>query len=82
MTAKELIAELSKLPPDVEVRYVWDGEVRSDVRHCWLSRNGQSIVLADYDDKVYSEEDRPVFAPTKKEDPYWKTPADPNNPWL
>ena len=76
MKVSNLIEKLSSLPPEADVGYVWDGEVRSYVSHVWLARDG-SVVLADYGDVLYDGDKRPADAPTESENRYWETPEEP-----
>ena len=78
MTNKELIAELQKLPPDLEVYHLWDGSTFTKIKLVWLSKSGKKFVTSDYDEYCYNEEDRPTYAPTQQEDRYWRTPKSPN----
>jgi len=77
MKVSSLIQKLSALPPEAEVGYVWDGEVRSNVEFVWLARDG-SVVLADYGHVLYSDLQRPFDAPTTMENRYWRTPEHPD----
>lgn len=79
MTVAELIKQLRKMPPAAAVRYVWDGEARTDVELIWLARCGDVILHGDNGEPVYTGEDRPITAPTEKEDPYWGPPGQPDN---
>ena len=72
MKNAQLIALLQTFPPGATVQVVWDGAARTDPDCVWLSRDGR-VILADYDAVVYSEETRPVDAPTEAQDRYWKT---------
>ena len=72
MNVAKLMEKLWTMPRDAEVGYVWDGEVRSNVEHIWLARNG-NVVLADCDHYVYSGDSRPIDAPTTEQNRYWKT---------
>lgn len=71
MRVKELKELLAAMPDDAFVRYVWDGEPRSTVRHVWLARCG-AVMLADEREVVYSADSRPKEAPGDEE-PYWHT---------
>lgn len=71
MNVKELRDLLSTMPDDATVRYIWDGEARSTVRHAWLSRGGD-VMLADEREVVYSTSSRPLLAPGD-EDRFWET---------
>jgi hypothetical protein len=72
MKVSELVARLREMPQDAPVMCVWDGGARTDVRHVWAARGG-SVMLADYDEVVYSDEDRPLDAPLEKDVRYWRT---------
>lgn len=72
MIVKELIAELSKMPPDAKVGYVWDGAARSWVDNVWLARSGD-VLLAYGGAEVYNTEDRPPSAPVSEDKRYWNT---------
>ena len=72
MTVARLLAALARMPLTADVRYVYDGEARSDVDHVWLSRDGH-VVLAQSDEPVYSKESQPSNA--VEEDGYWYTPV-------
>lgn len=37
-TVRELMAALSEMPPDAEVRVIWDGGARTSVHFVWMSR--------------------------------------------
>lgn len=76
MKTSELIKALQQMPPEADVGYLWDGAVRSAVQVVYLSREGQ-VVLADYDNVVYHDDERPSSAPTEAEDPYWRTAESP-----
>lgn len=71
MKAHEL-AEILLSLPDVEVKHVWDGAARTTINHVWFAK-GRFIATADHGEVVYSDEDRPVDVPTKKEARYWHT---------
>jgi hypothetical protein len=57
MTVAELIERLSALPPDAEVRMLWDGACRSDVEAAWLCKGGW-VAVGPLDEAVYYGEDR------------------------
>lgn len=78
MTAKELIALLATMPPDARVFHLWDGALRTEVEHVWLSRSGV-VGTSDVGQVCYCAEDWPANAPTEEEIPYWSTP-DSNGP--
>lgn len=77
MTAKELITLLAKMPPDARVWHLWDGRLRTEIEHVWLTRSGV-VATADNNAVCYDTEDRPVDAPTSEQDLYWNTPDQPN----
>lgn len=70
MTVKELKNNLNKLPADALVTYLWDGSPRSEVKIIWLANNG-NVVLSEDGEVCYSDEDRPAYAPTEKQNKYW-----------
>lgn len=70
MTVKELISALQKMPSDLNVGYIWDGQDRSDVQYLWISCCGR-LVLSD-GDYVYYDADRPKDAPLRKDVPQWQ----------
>lgn len=53
MTAKQLIEELQKMPPDAEVWHVWDGVPRTVIEHVWQDEHGE-IMTADALERIYS----------------------------
>lgn len=53
MTAKQLIEELQKMPPDAEVWHVWDGQPRSTIEHVWVDEYGE-VITADVKELCYS----------------------------
>lgn len=69
MTNLELIKTLCLLPPELQVRFVYDGEARGEVHHAWKAWNRDCIVLADSDEVVYSNDARPEDI----SDYYWRT---------
>lgn len=73
MKVQQLIEALQQMPPDAEVRSMWDGAARGEVQHIWLARGGW-VVAADSEDKSYYTEDRPSYAPTEKEVGVWIGP--------
>ena len=72
MKVKDALELLSQMPPDADLRYLWDGEARSVVCHVWKARNGD-VILADQDEPVYAVDERPADAPSE-EDSLWRTP--------
>ena len=81
MKVADLVSELLTLPQDADVLSIWDGEPRTDINAVWLSRSGR-VMLCDVDDVVYSEESRPPWSPSQKENPHWafSDGAGQNNP--
>lgn len=76
MKAHELIKALELMPPDANVKYVWDGEARSDAEYVYVARNGDVIIM-DYDECVFSTKYRPEGVPTEDEEPTWYGPKEP-----
>ena len=74
MTVIELIGLLNGMPRSAEVRHLWDGEPRTDIEHVWLAKDG-SVVTADHGEYCYSDEGRPIGAPTPDEKPMWHSPV-------
>ena len=74
MNVRQLIKELSKMPPSAEVMHLWDGATRSSIEHVWISVSGY-VVTADFDEVCYMEGDRPESV--SKGQRYWKTPKKP-----
>jgi hypothetical protein len=72
MKVKELIAKLNELDGEqnVEVEYVYDGAARGETDVVWVARNGNVLISA-RDETIYEDYDRPVGAPTKKDERYW-----------
>ena len=73
MKVKDLIQALGKMPQDADVLHLWDGGLRTAIEIVYLARSGE-VATADYEEVCYSDESRPVGAPTRNEDPYWHTP--------
>jgi hypothetical protein len=69
MTVIEIIEKLKEMPQDAECMYIWDGAARSEVAGVYLARNGKVMFIDE--DVVYDGEERPDYAPTEAEDPYW-----------
>jgi hypothetical protein len=76
MTVQQLIEKLREMPADAAVMHAWDGYLRTEIQHVWLSRDGQ-VATADFDEVVYDTGARPLDAPTEEEHAYWKTPRKP-----
>lgn len=84
MKVKELIEVLKQMPEDAEVCHIWDGEPRTSIEFVWLARektedDKQLVVTSDYDQTCYSEDVRPIGAPTERQDRYWSTPTKEGN---
>lgn len=73
VTVSELITRLEKMPPDAKVWHLWDGRLRTEIEHIWLTRTG-IVGTADVGQVCYDTDDRPADAPTNAEDGYWITP--------
>ena len=73
MTVQQLINKLHELPHYAKVWFIWDGAARSEADHVWLAKSGD-VVIAEADDMVYYDDDRPMDAPFAKDAPYWRTP--------
>lgn len=76
MKVSDLIDALMALPQWLDVGILYDGGVRATVVHAWVARGykeGPYVVLGGHDEPVYDDCDRPVYAPTQAEDPYWRT---------
>jgi len=63
------------MPQDAEVGYIYDGALRGDIRHVWLTRSGR-VALAGEGEVVYSDQDRPADAPLAKDEKHWHTPEE------
>lgn len=72
MKVAKLIEKLRDLPPDSEVAMLWDGALRGDADHVYLSRSGD-VVIAPGGQVVYSVADRPEGAPGREEQ-HWSLP--------
>lgn len=77
MNAKELRKLLENLPDDANVKALWDGEVRSQVRHVWITRDGD-IVLADQNQDVFHAADYPKDIPVTQT---FRTASVEKEPW-
>lgn len=73
MNVRQLIERLQAMPPDADVRHLWDGVSRTAIEHVWLSKAGD-VVTADFGMVCYRTEDRPIDAPDADTDRYWETP--------
>jgi hypothetical protein len=71
MNVRELIEALGKMPPDALVKHLWDGLTGYVIDYVWLAQGGY-VVTAEIGEPVYYSKDRPIGAPSVKEDPYWK----------
>lgn len=77
MDVKSLIQELQKMPQDAEVTHIWDGEPRTHIELVWLTKCG-FVATSDYNELVYSDNNRPINAPTERDNKYWRTIQKPN----
>ena len=76
MNVKQLIEKLYNMPPEAEVRHLWDGSDRTAIEYVWLAKSGK-VITADYQEYCYNSDARPVDAHTEERQQYWKTPSDP-----
>ena len=74
MKVSELITLLSNAPPDAMAAFVYDGAARGEVVHVWLTRDGKEVLLADCNESVMYDQDRPASAPSVAEQKHWSTP--------
>lgn len=72
MKVAELISALQSLPKDADVKYLFEGSARLDVKIVWLTRSGE-IILSDDGTFVWDDEFRPINAPSSSEAKYWRT---------
>ena len=72
MKVRELIMRLGVMPPDAEVMLLYDGELRDNCDHVWLTRNGQTVGLGAENEPIYSDASRPANAPCVGDEPYWR----------
>lgn len=79
VTVRDLIAKLQAMPQDAKVITIYDGFCSVPPAHVWLSQGG-FVVMVDYGDVVYHDEDRPPGAPTVKEEYSWHAPEAPSIP--
>lgn len=81
MIVAELIHILWSMPKSAKIRTLWDGKCRTSVDAVWLSKSGV-VVLTGSDDVVYDDDDRPIYAPSETDEPYWTfaTTPPPNLP--
>lgn len=61
MRVKRLKEILQTMPDDAFIRYIWDGEPRSDVQNVWLSKSG-IVMISDDNSTVYQEDSIPINA--------------------
>lgn len=73
MNAKELIAELSKLPQDIPVLHAWDGGLRTEINCVWLAKSGV-IGTSDFGEFMMRNEDTPIGSPDVND--VWYTPTE------
>ena len=73
MKVKQAIELLKNMDQNAEVMHLWDGECRTSVEHIYMGKTGV-CVTADCEQPAYSEEGRPTYAPSPREDPDWETP--------
>ena len=75
MIVKELIHRLEDMPNDMEVKHIWDGEARTNIEFCWVTKDG-FVATADCNEVVYSTGNRPISAPTEEKMKFWYTPTE------
>lgn len=75
MKVKELIKALQMCDENADVYHLWDGELRTEIKHVYMGKDGK-CVTADDGMVAYSDEARPIDAPTSKEKRYWETPQE------
>ena len=71
MNAQQLIDALREMPPDAPVTLAYDGAARLNADYCHVGRGSGDVVIGDYDDALYYDEDRPIGAPSEADNPYW-----------
>ena len=76
MKVSALIEALQALPPEADVWHLWDGSARTEIQLVWLARDG-NVITSDYEEVCYSDHTRPVDAPSREQEPYWRTAAEP-----
>jgi len=73
MIVSELIEKLKQMNQEAEIRHLWDGELYTSIDHVYMGKTG-ICVTAGEGQVAYSDDGRPIDAPSAKEDRYWKTP--------
>lgn len=71
MQVKDLIKELQKMPPNAEVKHVWDGAARTDIDMVYLAQSG-FVITIESDMVVYHDEDRPINAPSSDKEAFYR----------
>ena len=77
MKVSELIEKLINLPKDAEVKYLYDGSLYGNTPLVYLSKGG-NVVLADYDEPIYSEKNIPLNEKFSTDNLGYYTPPNPN----
>ena len=77
MKVSELIEKLKAMKQDANDLHLWDGELRTGIEIVYMGKTG-ICVTSDYDMVAYSNQCRPVDAPTEGDDRYWATPREPD----
>lgn len=72
MKVHELIIALQSMPEDAEVWHLWDGAARTTINVVWVACDGK-VITSDYGMCVNDTHTRPVGAPTRAEELYWRT---------
>lgn len=73
MTVRELASALSVMPPDAPVWMYWESSARTCIVHVWATADGR-VIVADEQETICDDADRPVDAPLVREETYWETP--------
>jgi len=73
MKVRELIEDLQKMPQESNISILYDGVAGQDVNIVYVANSGK-VILADFGQACYDDEDRPKSAPTKTQNKYWQLP--------
>lgn len=66
MTVQQLIDKLKDLPSDAHVMCIWDGEPRTSIDVCYLSKSGH-VMLCDDSSYTYSYSATPLYSDTQSD---------------
>jgi hypothetical protein len=72
MKVRDLLKILSQTNPSFEVCAYSEGAIRVYPEFAWHTKNNELVLCAE-NQTVYDEDERPVMAPTAKEELYWRT---------